>query len=171
MLASLQALTRRLPALLRRALLVLQALRVLLVRQAQAQALRLRRLRLKAQALAHKEYIMPLWPGQKPGELVTLTDAATIAVDFSRGEDFTVTLDGNRTMGAPTNVEVGQTGHFAVYQDGVTGSRTLAWNAVYQLPGGTAPTLTTTAGACDVFAYWVETASRVHVVLASSDSK
>jgi hypothetical protein len=102
--------------------------------------------------------------------LVTLTDAATIAVDMSLGDDFKVTLGGNRTLGNPTNPKVGQTGHIIVYQDG-TGSRTLAYSSNYQLPSGTAFTLTTTASAADVLAYWVETATRIHLVHASKDSK
>jgi hypothetical protein len=102
--------------------------------------------------------------------LVTLTDAATIAFDASLGDDFKVTLAGNRTMGNPTNVTAGQTGHISVYQD-ATGSRTLAWSSNWNLPGGTAPTLTTTASAEDVFAFWAETTSEIHVVLASKDSK
>lgn len=81
---------------------------------------------------------------------VALTDAATIAVDASLGNNFTVTLGGNRTMGAPSNATDGQMILFRIRQDG-TGSRTLAWNAIYTF--GTditaAPTLTTTANKVD----------------------
>ena len=96
------------------------------------------------------------------GTPVALTDAATIAVDLSLGNNFTVTLAGNRTLGAPTNVTAGQSGVIVVTQDG-TGSRTLAYNSVYKFAGGTAPTLTTTASAVDVLAYYVESASRITV--------
>lgn len=60
-----------------------------------------------------------------------LTDAATIAVDASVGSIFTVTLAGNRTVGAPTNPLLNQVITFYVTQDG-TGARTLAWNAVFK---------------------------------------
>lgn len=63
---------------------------------------------------------------------VTLTDAATIALDASKGTSFKVVLGGNRTMGAPTNPSVGQRISIRVVQDGV-GGRTLAWNAVWHL--------------------------------------
>lgn len=63
---------------------------------------------------------------------VTLTDAATIAVDASLGTTFVVTLTDNRTMGAPTNPQTGTTISFIVIQDG-TGGRTLAWNAAYNV--------------------------------------
>jgi hypothetical protein len=78
-----------------------------------------------------------------------ITDAATIATDASLGNVFTCTLAGNRTLGAPTNVAAGATYIWKFTQDG-TGSRTLAYNAVFKSPSGTAPTLTTTAAAIDI---------------------
>lgn len=78
-----------------------------------------------------------------------ITDAATIATDASLGNVFTVTLGGNRTLGAPTNLAAGATYVWIITQDGA-GSRTLAYNAVFKWPGGTAPVLTTTAGAIDI---------------------
>ena len=96
------------------------------------------------------------------GTPVVLQDQATVAVDLSLGNNFTLTLAGNRTLGAPTNVTAGQSGVIVVTQDG-TGSRTLAYNSVYKFAGGTAPTLTTTASAVDVLAYYVESATRITV--------
>lgn len=59
--------------------------------------------------------------------LVGLTDQASIVVDPSLGEVFKVTLAGNRTIGAATNIQrQGQRVTFLIYQDG-TGGRTLAW--------------------------------------------
>lgn len=85
---------------------------------------------------------------------VSLTDAATVAVDASLGNVFSVTLGGNRTMGAPSNAVDGQKILFRIRQDG-TGSRTLAWNAIYTF--GTdlaaAPTLTTTASKVDYIGF------------------
>lgn len=78
-----------------------------------------------------------------------LTDAATIATDASLGNVFTVTLGGNRTLGAPTNLAAGATYIWIITQDG-TGSRTLSYNSVFKWPGGAAPTLSTAAGAVDV---------------------
>jgi hypothetical protein len=54
-----------------------------------------------------------------------LTDAATISTDASLGNVFTVTLGGNRTLGAPTNATNGQKCIWAFTQDG-TGTRTLS---------------------------------------------
>jgi hypothetical protein len=83
---------------------------------------------------------------------VTLTDAATITFDQSSGINFKVTLGGNRTMGQPSSTINGKTGRIIVKQD-ATGSRTLSWHADYEFPSGTAPTLSTTANAEDVFYY------------------
>jgi hypothetical protein len=81
----------------------------------------------------------------------TLTDAASIAWDTSAGHLASVTLGGNRTLAAPTNGVAG-TYILRVTQDG-TGSRTLAYNAAFKWAGGTAPTLSTTAGAVDILTF------------------
>ncbi|MER9912793.1 hypothetical protein NKJ71_19395 [Mesorhizobium sp. M0050] len=91
---------------------------------------------------------------------VTLTDAATIAVDFSTFINATVTLAGNRAMGNPTNEKVGQSGVIRIVQDG-TGSRTLSYGTDWEFAGATAPVLTTTAGANDLLFYYIIAADRV----------
>ena len=97
------------------------------------------------------------------GTPVALTDGATIAVDMSLGNNFSVTLAGNRTLGDPSNVTAGQSGVIVVTQDG-TGSRTLAFAGTkYKFAGGSAVTLTTTAAAVDVLAYYCESATRITV--------
>jgi hypothetical protein len=80
---------------------------------------------------------------------VALTDAATVAVDASLSNVFTLTLTDNRTLGQPTNPTDGQGITIFITQDG-TGSRTLAYHADWLFPGGVDPTLTTTAAAVDV---------------------
>jgi hypothetical protein len=96
-----------------------------------------------------------------PGQAVyPLIDAATIAVDAELGDIFPVTLGGNRAFGAPTHPSPGKRITFRIKQDG-TGSRVPTWNAVYRFPGGTAPTLTTTANRTDY----------VHFMYNSTDSK
>jgi hypothetical protein len=82
------------------------------------------------------------------GGVVSLTDGATISVDASLGDNFRVTLGGNRTLANPTNLVNGQVLNFRIAQDG-TGSRTLSYGTKYKFPGGTTPILTTTASAHD----------------------
>ena len=96
-------------------------------------------------------------------DLVALTDGATIAVDFDTGQNFTVTLAGNRALGNPTNVTAGQTGSIFVTQDG-TGSRTLSYGTSWEFPGATAPTLTTTAAAVDRIDYIVKSSTSIQAV-------
>lgn len=80
----------------------------------------------------------------------TVTDGATQTFDCSTGSHFQWTLGANRTMSTPTNAINGQTIWLAVVQDS-TGSRTVTWPSNWTWPGGTAPTLTTTAAKLDLF--------------------
>ena len=99
----------------------------------------------------------------------TLTDGATITPDLATGNFFTVTLGDNRTLANPTNQEAGQGGCFFIVQDG-TGSRTLTFGSEYDFAGGTAPTLTTTAGAVDRIDYVVRSATSIHCVFTAAYS-
>jgi len=83
----------------------------------------------------------------------TLVDGASISWDASANQVTSVTLGGNRTLAAPTNLVDGAVYLLMVIQDG-TGSRTLSYNAVFKFTGGTAPTLTTTAAAKDILVFY-----------------
>lgn len=82
----------------------------------------------------------------------TLTDGATINWDTSAIQVAQVTLGGNRTFAAPTNLIDGGFYALIIIQDG-TGSRTATFNSVFKFTGGTAPTLTTTASARDILVF------------------
>lgn len=82
----------------------------------------------------------------------TLTDAATIAVDFNLGGFCVVTLGGNRTLGNPTHLRGGNKYIYVIKQDG-TGGRSLAYENLYKFPGGIVPTLTSTANAIDLLEF------------------
>ena len=94
----------------------------------------------------------------------TLTDAASIDVDFSSGNDFVVTLGGNRTLGSPSNPTIGQTGHIYIIQDG-TGSRTASFGASYLFPAASTPTLSTSINSVDLLIYNVRETSAVDSLL------
>jgi len=104
-----------------------------------------------------------------PMGLTTLTDAATVDVDFSLNSNYTLTLGGNRTMGNPTNTSVGATGSIFILQD-ATGGRTLSWSSNWEFPGGTAPTLTTTANAVDRVDYIVRSSTSIQAVFTGNYS-
>jgi hypothetical protein len=62
---------------------------------------------------------------------VTLADAPTIGVDAAAGNDFSVRLTGDRTIGPPTNPSIGQRITFRIVQDG-RGGRALKWAPVFK---------------------------------------
>jgi hypothetical protein len=94
----------------------------------------------------------------------TLTDAASITSDFAKGNNFLVTLAGNRTLAAPTNAVAGQSGSIYIIQDG-TGSRTLGYNTVFQFVSATVPTLSTGASDVDMLVYMARSAATIDAVL------
>jgi len=96
--------------------------------------------------------------------ITTLTDAASIAVDFLTGNNFVVTLADNRTLAAPSNATAGQTGYIYIIQDG-TGNRTLSYNTVYKFVSGSAPVLTTTSGGVDMLVYSARSATTIDAVM------
>jgi hypothetical protein len=80
-----------------------------------------------------------------------LTDAATVAWDTTNQVATFTFVSTNRTFGAPTNLRNGAFYALAVIQNG--GSNTLTWNSVFKWAAGTAPTLSTAAGAKDYFTF------------------
>jgi len=85
--------------------------------------------------------------------VVNLSDGATIQVDASLGNDFRVTIAGNRTMGIPANPADGQKITFQVTQ-GAGGPFTLSWSSGYEFSAGLPqPTLSSTAGQTDLLGF------------------
>lgn len=85
-------------------------------------------------------------------DATTLTDGATINWDASANQVTSVTLGGDRTFAAPTNMKDGAVYVLTIIQD-ATGTRVPSWNAVFKFAAGTAPTLTTTASARDILVF------------------
>ena len=96
--------------------------------------------------------------------ITTLTDATSITSDFAKGNNFLVTLGGNRTLAAPSNAVAGQSGSIYIIQDG-TGSRTLGYNTVFQFVSATVPTLSTGASDVDMLVYMARSATTIDAVL------
>lgn len=90
------------------------------------------------------------------GEKATSVSSSsnTLTLDITDGNHFYCVLDENTTLAfsnpSPTGNLCGVT--LEITQDG-TGGRTLAFPASVEWAGGTAPTLTDTAGATDVFVF------------------
>jgi hypothetical protein len=98
--------------------------------------------------------------------ITTLTDAASIVMNMATNNQFVVTLGGNRTLAAPTNLTVGQTGHIYCIQDS-TGSRTLGYNSVFQFAGGSDPVLTASGGSVDLLVFSVRATDKVDGVMVN----
>lgn len=80
---------------------------------------------------------------------VALTSGSSVATDASLSNNFTLTLATNATLANPTNLVAGHVYNWIITQDG-TGSRTLAYGNLFKWPAGTAPVLSTAAGAVDL---------------------
>jgi hypothetical protein len=88
--------------------------------------------------------------------------SGTITLNLANGNNFSLTLNANstNTLANPSNLTAGQSGIIFISQD-ATGSRTLAYGTSWDFPGGTAPTLTTTANAVDAIVYTVRSATSI----------
>jgi hypothetical protein len=84
--------------------------------------------------------------------VVALADGSTISVDASAGNDFRVTIGGNRSLANPRNAVDGQRITFQVRQGGAGGFR-IAWGSQYNFGNAGAPVLSTAAGATDVVGF------------------
>ena len=99
------------------------------------------------------------------GTPVALTStSAAIAIDLSASNNFTHTTTENSTLSNPSNVVAGQSG-FIIVTQGAT-PRTLAFASQYKFVGGTAPTLTASASAVDVFGYYVISSTQILITAA-----
>jgi hypothetical protein len=89
--------------------------------------------------------------------------AANVQLNFANANMFNLTLGISTHLNLPSNPTVGQAGTIVVKQDG-SGSRTLSYAGAWEFPGGTAPTLSTTANAEDRIDYYVVAANAIHAV-------
>jgi len=104
-------------------------------------------------------------------EEATLSFDATQDWDVRASPVAKVTLTANVTFDAPSNPTTGQFISIVCIQDG-TGSRTIAWDAVFEFASDTAPTATTTASKGDMFnfryngAKWLEVGRNLALTLS-----
>ncbi len=98
-------------------------------------------------------------------DIVSLTDGANISVDFNSGQNFHLTLGGNRTLDNPTNCVPGQVGSIFIAQDG-TGSHTLAYGTSWEFIEASAPTIPTSADSVSRLDYIVRTSTAVQSILS-----
>ncbi len=102
------------------------------------------------------------------GAITTLTSSTSITIDMANSNNFKVNLAHNATINIPSNHTAGQTGSIFITQ--TSGSNTVSWHSSWKFAGGTAPTLSTAAGAVDRVDYIVLDSGHIHAV-ASYDIK
>ena len=81
-------------------------------------------------------------------------------LDFNANQNFIINMNASLTLGQPVTGQVAQTG-FIVFKQDASGSRTLTLNSAFKNPGGTAPTLTTTANGIDVIGYIISSPNEI----------
>ena len=95
--------------------------------------------------------------GQAYTPTATITDpgSGAVAIDFNNSnvQKITLTASAAYTLSNPTNLKEGGTYMIVVSQPAVTGAATVAYDTNYLFEGGTAPTITATAGAIDLLAF------------------
>ena len=94
------------------------------------------------------------------GEVITVSYASTITLDFRTGNNFTTTLTGNTNFANPSNISAGQSGVIFIIQDG-TGSRTASFGSYWDFSDGVAPTLSTGANAVDMIAWIARSSTKI----------
>jgi hypothetical protein len=72
-----------------------------------------------------------------------------VALNFSQSNVFELTLAGNTTLNAPTNVTAGGV-YFIVVKQDATGGRTLTFDSAFKFTSGSSSTVTATASAVDM---------------------
>ena len=130
----------------------------------------------QAEPFAKTNVAQSFTKGQR-GTPVALTDAASVAVDLSLGNNFTLlctsSVGATRALANPTNAVAGQTGLITVTQAS-GGGNALTFSSNYKFAGGSgqAPSLTTgTGSAVDVLPYSVKSATEIIIGKPLSDVK
>ena len=98
-----------------------------------------------------------------PSTPYTLTDGATVAVDWNESQNQELTPGGNRTLTFSNGV-AGMLYTIKITQD-ATGSRTITWPSSVKWAGGTAPTLTITADRTDVIMFYFDGTNYLDVAI------
>lgn len=103
------------------------------------------------QTLTNKTYEAGTFTNGYTEETVTANTSTAYTIDLANGSVQILTLTGNCTFTFPT-ATAGRSFTLLLRQDG-TGGRTVTWPAAVRWPGGTAPTITSTASRQDKYIF------------------
>lgn len=89
-----------------------------------------------------------------PGPTVSTLDNTNASIAWALGlhQMYKLTLNGNKTMAAPTGATEGGIYVLRLRQD-ATGGRTVSWNSAYKFPDGDEPDLSDDAGDDDILTF------------------
>ena len=87
---------------------------------------------------------------------------ATTTLDFSQGNNFSLTLGATITIANPTGVTTGQSGVIFIQENG-TGAYTVGWGTSWDFASATPPTLITTANALNALPYFARSTTSIVV--------
>lgn len=108
------------------------------------------------------------WSAAQVSTPVALTDAATVAINLALGNNFTLTAGGNRTLGNPSSVTVGQ--YFDILIVGnSTADRTISFGSNYRGPAGALPSIVVDDTKACLISCRVAASNRIMVIGAISD--
>ena len=113
--------------------------------------------------------IAQTFTGPQRGTVTAIGNSgATCTINLNTSNNHSVTLNAATvTFASPTGLDAdakGQCGSIFISQDG-SGSRAGSFNAVFDFPGGTAPTLSTAVNAVDRLDYVVVSATKIQCVV------
>jgi hypothetical protein len=91
---------------------------------------------------------------------VNATVTGNVTLDFSRYQNFVLTLTGNTTLDNPTTEVIGQSGFITFIQDS-TGGYTVSLDTDYETAGAAGLTLSSTADTTDIVPYVVTATGRI----------
>lgn len=106
------------------------------------------------QTLSNKTIASGVFTGPYTEGVLTANTGTAYTIDLANGTIQFLTLTGNCTFTFPTAID-GRSFILLLRQD-ATGSRTVTWPAVVRWPGGTAPTITSTASRMDKYVFTAE---------------
>jgi len=86
---------------------------------------------------------------------------STVTLNMNTSNYFSLTANGNITIANPSNTTAGQAGALFVTANG---NYTTSFGSHWRFAGGTAPTMSTSAGKVDRIDYVVQTANTIHAV-------
>lgn len=101
--------------------------------------------------------------GNVAAELPLPATTGNIILDLAEGNNFGGQLTGNVVLANPVNMVAGQSGVIRI-QNGAT-PRTISYGSMWKSPSGMMPALTAVANSTDILGYYVESSSRITLVV------